>query len=349
MEAKRERNSWSEIIRWLMGVCLYYTRSLDLFRKIRRPKVIILSYHRVIDDYVRPQMAVSPATFEKQMNFLRNNFKVASLDEAMPFLKGEIPLKEDIVVITFDDGYRDNYTQAFPILRRYSLPATIFLTTNFIGTDRRLWWDEVDSLLEQKNGQVRRGIYPVEVEKCLLEIEAKEGKEREEAKNKLISILKGMVESVRTEIISHLKVGREDTAASSNRVMLSWEEVDEMKREGISFGAHTHSHLSLTELPLEAARKEIVESKTAIEIRLKEPVGHFSYPFGEIEDGIKKIVWENNFQSACSIKEGGNNYGSGQNDLFALKRIGVNELSSKSPFGSFSDPRFALRIFKGSR
>lgn len=344
MSQKRKRVSCSKIIKWLIGVGLYYTRLFDLLRKIRRPRIIILSYHRVADDYFRPQMAVPPAVFEKQMNFIRENFKVISLDEALPFLRGESPLKEDVAVITFDDGYRDNYTQAFPVLKKYSLPATIFLTTDFIGTNRRLWWDEIDFLLEKENGGVPPDIYPKEVEKCLLEIEAKEGKDRKRAINKLISILRNMIKSVKEEVMDNIRAAREKPGAAFDRIMLSWGEVAEMRRKGISFGAHTRSHIILTEVPIERATKEIVESKAAIEARLKEPVIHFAYPSGEVEYNIQELV-KDNFQSACSTKAGGNN---SQCDLFALKRIGINELSSRNPWGSFSDSRFALRIFKGS-
>lgn len=344
MAQERKRVSCSEIIKWLIGVGLYYTRLFDLLRKIRQPRIIILSYHRVVDDYFRPQMAVPPAVFEQQMNFIRENFKVISLDEALPFLRGETPLKEDAVVLTFDDGYRDNYTQAFPVLKKYSLPAAIFLTTDFIGTNRRLWWDEIDSLLEKENGGVPPDVYPEEVEKCLLEIEAKQGKDRKKVINKLISILRIMIKSVKEEVIDNMRAAREKPASASDRIMLSWGEVAEMRRKGISFGAHTRSHIILTEVPIETAAKEIVESKAAIEARLKSPVIHFAYPSGEVEYKIQKLV-KDNFQSACSTKAGGNN---SRCDLFALKRIAINELSSRSPWGYFSGSRFALRIFKGA-
>ncbi len=103
--------------------------------------LIVLTYHRVNDKLPKGELVVTPKEFAKQMLFLnvyRNRFQAVGIDEALRFLRGEIPhdnLRKTKILITFDDGYRDNHVNAFPILKRYGFPAVIFLTTDYIGTN----------------------------------------------------------------------------------------------------------------------------------------------------------------------------------------------------------------------
>jgi peptidoglycan/xylan/chitin deacetylase (PgdA/CDA1 family) len=100
-----------------------------------RPEVRILYYHSISDDPVRS--SVSPPAFEAQMEYLRRSrYRPLSLSEAARRLTSRGNLPEQSVVITLDDGFRDNYERAFPVLARLGFPATVFLTASYIGTDR---------------------------------------------------------------------------------------------------------------------------------------------------------------------------------------------------------------------
>jgi peptidoglycan/xylan/chitin deacetylase (PgdA/CDA1 family) len=102
---------------------------------VGRRSIRILYYHSISDDPVRS--SVSPAAFERQIEYLvRGGYRLLSLSEAVRRLAAGAPLPGNGVVITLDDGFRDNYEQAFPVLRRYGVPASIFLTVSYIGTDR---------------------------------------------------------------------------------------------------------------------------------------------------------------------------------------------------------------------
>ncbi len=92
-------------------------------------------YHRIRDDGKMPDISVSVENFEKQMAYLKNNFNVISLKSLCRNLKQLQALPVDSVAITFDDGYKDNYLNAYPILKKYQLPATVFLISRLIGTD----------------------------------------------------------------------------------------------------------------------------------------------------------------------------------------------------------------------
>src|SRR5215510_12205168 len=118
-----------------------------------RNAVIILTYHRVIEqwdnvlEYSQPGMVVTVSTFERQLAILRQHFEVVTLDAVLANGHPSPGASRPRCVVTFDDGWRDNYDLAFPILRRHDIPATIFLTTDFIGTDRAFWHTELTYLL----------------------------------------------------------------------------------------------------------------------------------------------------------------------------------------------------------
>lgn len=124
---------------------LYYSGLIKLFLiflKRFKKRIVILAYHRV--DLKKAFPGVSIEEFKRQIEFIRRNFKIISLKEVCDFLEGRTRLKSTAFVITFDDGYRDNYLYAYPILKKFGIKATIFLPTDFIGTDRRFWWVEDD-------------------------------------------------------------------------------------------------------------------------------------------------------------------------------------------------------------
>ncbi len=135
---------------------------LTYFDQLLRPGIRVLMYHRVIDSPEYDQLTVSPEIFDRQMQYLGNNFNVVSLESAVKTLFYN-KKNSNSVVITFDDGYLDNLENALPILEKYNLPATIYLTTDFceqtarhpryIAQDKRLHldWDEVQEMNEVNN------------------------------------------------------------------------------------------------------------------------------------------------------------------------------------------------------
>ena len=109
--------------------------------KRQQPSARILYYHRVNDDNDPFSPAISTALFEAEMRFLHRHYRVVSLSELLSRLAGEVT--EPVLAITFDDGYRDNYQNAFPVLQRYGLPATIFLTTGSMDTGEPMWFEQL--------------------------------------------------------------------------------------------------------------------------------------------------------------------------------------------------------------
>ena len=161
----------------------------------------ILLYHRVLDiqkggDFCSlPGIIVSVNMFNQQMRYLSKNYNVISLDHLVDSLKNNSPLPKKGVVITFDDGWRDNYSFALPILKKYNLPATIFLTSGYIGTNKTFWPEQVMSILrsegnlKEKLKNLSDEIYPSVIQECL---------------NDLVQYKKPYLD-VLTDLIEHLK------------------------------------------------------------------------------------------------------------------------------------------------
>ena len=115
-------------------------------------EIPVLNYHKV--DSLYHALSLSPQEFDEQMQYLyENGFMTINPDQLMAYLKSGKPLPEKPILITFDDGYLDNYTNAYPILQKYGFTATIFVVTNLVNQDERfMTWDQIREM--QKNGFV---------------------------------------------------------------------------------------------------------------------------------------------------------------------------------------------------
>jgi len=293
---------------------------LDLYSLIKsnlRSYVAILVYHRV--GTIKDRWSVDTTDtidFEKQMKYLLRTHKIISLEEMAKIILEKKALPKRAAVVTFDDGYKDNYTNAFPILKKYNIPATIFLTTGNIGTNNLFWWDKVEYIL--CNTKLKRfdlgdfgDISPPSgsnILKSLGEIMSRFNRIPEDKKRVLIDKL--------------VKISDVDVPKNLGRdIIMSWDEVKEMNENGINFGAHTVTHPILTKVSPQQAKHEITKSKKDIEKRLNKPVTTFSYPNGLADDfneEIKNLLKENGFICASTIIP---KMTTKKTDLFELGRL----------------------------
>jgi len=311
-----------------MGFLLYFS---GLWRLARGKKFTILSYHRICEKhYGDPFLCVTPQNFERQIQYLKRRYAIISLTELIKLMSQPELTDEQFLAITFDDGYRDNYTYAYPILKKYRVPATIFLTTGYIDTDKLFWWDRLARVVKAingKNGKLRfkEDIYPIEMKKSLDLMLSSDEPNHKEAMPRLCLMFKEMEEKKRERILDDLEkqMGEALTDGRERPYPLSWKEIKEMNEGGISFGSHTVNHTILSRVELTRAREEIVQSKLEIEKRIGKKVEHFSYPNGRKEDfnrEMKELLKDNNYLSACSAINGATGR---HDDLFSLKRRDV--------------------------
>ena len=264
---------------------------------------VILIYHRVTSLKKDPQLlAVKPDNFYQQIEWLKNNYNLISLEELGNHLKnGAIPKKS--VVITFDDGYADNYLEALPVLESLSAHATFFVTTDSIGSEREYWWDDLERIF--LNDTIPPISLSLNISGKTFQFDTSTSAARLKTYNKLHPILKFQKPVERDELVKMILdwsslgyKGRE-----THRSMTVKEVSKLSKSEYATIGAHTQSHSPLSIFSKVEQRNEIIKSKMQLEDWTNTQIKHFSYPFGCKTDYDKKsmaICEEEGFETACS-------------------------------------------------
>jgi len=317
-------------LRWLSEI-LYRIRFVHLVlltRKIfRRYGIYILSYHHVVkgepDELGR---RVTATRFEGQLAFLKEWFEIVSMEKALKLLENG-PLDRDYVVITFDDGYVDNYEVAFPILRNYEIPATIFVITGLAGTHQIPWYDECRTYLRSL---ANTNVPPT----CSEELEAifhqlhRIMRGRQGTALRLESatdFLKTIDEKSRKATLVIMRTHLRDAYPNSRgSKLMSWDHAREMRAHGITFGSHTVSHPILRKLKPKELDEELRASKEMIEQQLDSPCELFAFPNGDFCKQVIESLKATGYRSACTQIYGKNRPGS---DPLKLRRIGVGNIA----------------------
>ncbi len=301
-------------------------RAWPRWRKVSSPKFVILCYHRVGTRGVPLYSSVPPEVFEAQIRFLRRRYRVVSLDTLCAELEDPDGVEQS-VAITFDDGYRDIYTEAFPILQNYRVPATIFATVGSIETGQVPWYDRVFLALQ---------VLPAE--KLDLELDRprrfhlSSPAARFRAALDIVACLRNLPDGRRKECCAALD---KQTALPQHELadrMLTWEQIQTMHRAGIRFGSHTVTHPVVSRLAPAEMERELVESKQILEEKVSSLVRDFAYPFGQLADcgsAAGELLVRCGYRSAVTTIWGINTPGT---NPYALRRVQIGEERSLAMF-----------------
>ena len=285
-----------------------------------RPSVTILVYHSIsdpADGLIDSSIVVSPSRFRAQLEFLASRANVITLHEALEGLRHAAPLPDRAVVLTFDDGYRDNATSAYPLLVQYGLAATFFLASGFVGTDEMKWEDRVSCL-------IRRSDKPA----ISLGISGKHrifhirtSKEKARVTARLLSMLHAYGTESREDVLDQLREECGANCRDDSAIMMTWGDVKEIAgTPGMSIGAHTVTHPHLSHLSPDEVEREILESRRQIEENIGQPVRHFAYPYGDVSDQAVRILRQNDFECAGTLTYGRNTR---LTDPYKLNRVQI--------------------------
>ncbi|NEQ79828.1 MAG: polysaccharide deacetylase family protein [Moorea sp. SIO2I5] len=313
------------------------------------PGVLILMYHRVAEVDSDPwSLCVTPEHFAEHLEVLRKHRYPLSLQQLTQTIRVRQPIKRS-VVITFDDGYADNFYNAKPLLKRYDIPATVFVTTGGIGHSREFWWDELDRLLLQPGIlpeilqlNINGSTYTWELGKAAYYSQAdyqfyrhwsasgiEDPSFRHTLYRSLYELLYPLSTHKREKVLEAIRVwaNAEPIGRSTHRSM-SREELLALEEGGlIEVGAHTVTHPFLSKLPVASQQDEIQQSKHYLEEILGHPVTSFSYPHGDYTADTISIIQEAGFTCACCslvdrVQEHSNS--------FLLPRVEVQDWDGKT-------------------
>lgn len=323
---------------------LHSFRIFSLYHKYAlQGRAIILMYHRVLPSNnqltipIQPGMYVSTKGFKIHLSYLASKFSIIPLEELVDRLKKDKDIS-NCCAITFDDGWLDNYTYAFPILRKLQVPTTIFLVSGYVGSYRWFWSEEVSwCLYASVRKSIHASLLPVDLRNVVFEIRSKGQGKMEVLVDKFLSQMKSWPMERRTEVVRKCMRLRQDTKLAKDRLLMNWEEVREMSQsELITFGSHTMSHALLDQLPVRLVREEIEGAIRVIEEKTGRPTDLFAYPNGNYNDSVIRVLNEVGVKAAVTTKRG---YVQTASSMLKLPRIGVHE-----DVGSTS-PLFEWRLF----
>ena len=252
-----------------------------------RSRSVILLYHRVIRLATDPwKMCVSPEHFSEHLQVLRK-YKVVRLNQLQDQLTARSKFLRGLTVaITFDDGYADNLFQAAPLLERFEMPCTFFITSGYVGADQEFWWDELERIVWSYGSTSR---------------------ERSQLYQTLYNEFRFLSHESRRERLDLWSIdsGVAGPARSSHRV-LTTEELKQLAANPLfEIGAHTVTHPVLADQPVQIQRAEVRNSKKRLEELLDRPVASFSYPYGGLGHYSAKTVNEvgaAGFLRACTTE-----------------------------------------------
>lgn len=299
-------------------------RGVRQFTRLARqaiPQAIILLYHRVAETTFDPQLlCVSPKNFADHMEILRTTCRPLSLGE-LATRKSLNLWRSRTVIVTFDDGYADNFLNAMPILRQYEIPATVFVATGFIGTERTPYWDELSSILLQvptlppkltllMDGEMKTWEFDGEPTVDGAWDVLQEGDlARHDAYRTLCDHLRSLPSHMREETMVNIrKWSEKDETVAANNQFMTVEQLRRLTDDGlIAAGAHTMTHPNLASLSSQEQREEIVGGRRQLEEMTGHKVTSFAYPYGGREHYTREtvqIIKEQGFACACSNFEG---------------------------------------------
>ena len=336
---------YSIIIKKSLSYPFYYIHKVKALFENNK-SIIILMYHRIIQKSIsrvllQEGMYVNPDTFHQQIKFLKENFAIISLEECFQKIKKNTygNEKKQLCCITFDDGWKDFYDNAFEILKSQDACATVFLPTDYIGTKKRYWTDHLAKIISGIK-QDEKIIKNDNSNNIINGIENLRGSIAERYEGS-IRILKNLPMHEIDNVLDELGERFNVYPGSEDRSFVSWEEVKEMHESGlVNFGSHASSHRILTTISEEEVMEELLQSKNKLieEDVVSKSFVPFAYPNGNHTDRIARMVEAAGYSIAVTTNRGWNCLTDDNIDRYKLKRVGIHQDMAST------DTMFACRI-----
>jgi peptidoglycan/xylan/chitin deacetylase (PgdA/CDA1 family) len=268
---------------------------------MRRNETLILCYHRVAEGVEDPfHLCVRPGNFAAHLE------EVSKAREPSTLADISIPSPRPRVVVTLDDGYRDNLTNALPIAESKGVPITVFVTSRVLGNRNGFWWDRLGTLLRSRPPQVRQIDLPVGGRIVRLTVGSSGIKaDLNSVRRQLLPLRIAEIEQALDAVSEQWQVG---SASPPDAETLTPDDLFTLAASGsATIGAHTADHVRLRDRPADEQRDTIASCKKELEESIGRPVSHFAYPFGgrdDFDDRSVEAVRSAAFDTACTTIPG---------------------------------------------
>lgn len=314
----------------------------------------VLMFHRIVEasNKVRihnhESLEISPEQLRATVHFFRKKgYVFYSLDQMHQALASG-NLKEKFVVLTFDDGYLDNYTLAYPILKELEVPFCIYVTTNFPDRKAILWWYILEDMLRDMS-RVKFSYFGED-----FDLPASSHLEKEQT----FSIIRKLItqqfdtKNHTEQLYQIFKSYQQDLFIYAENMAMSWEQIQEIAAdELVTIGAHTVNHYPLRQLKEEELEPEIMDSKRKLEEKLGKAIEHFAYPFGKAPEAGQRefdFIKEHGFKTAVTTRMS-NIFPDHAQYLEALPRININKVSTKAVLNLQTGGVLPFVVHKGKK
>lgn len=288
----------------------------------------ILTYHRVADPASTPLLnpgiiSATPTLFTHQMKYLSDSYNVVSMEQALNAVLFQRALPDRAVLITFDDGYFDFKDIAWPILKQFKLPATVFVPTSYpYNPDRVFWWDRLYAAFQQTTENI-------------LNIDQLEAMSLADQNQKMQN-LKALQKYVKT--LPHVQAmdlvdrvcERLGVDSIVKQATMDWDQLRSLAKDGLTLGAHTRTHPLLTQLTIDEAREEINGSYNDLQREIGDILPVFAYPNGNHDANIVEILQQEQLKLAVTVLDGMNDMT--KSDPLRLRRTEITRRTSLALF-----------------
>ncbi|GEM_PF-311697 len=314
----------------MIGRALYYSGALCLVgwlrQRVGRRRLLIPMYHRVrpADDPARDaligvQRGLSRDLFDQHVRVFRWFGRLLTLDQALDHLHGSARPRSAIA-LTFDDGYRDNLTEALPVLRKYDAAATVFPVVRTASGGRPLWWDELSQIV--RDARLHDDVNLEALAATVLDMELLEdGVAAAEAICRRLVPLAHVDRDRQLELLSQ-RLGVDRQAGRAADLYANWDELRVMAAAGVEVGSHTIDHVVLSCETPDTIHEQLVGSKRAIEQQLRRPVSCLSYPNGGHDGAVHELAAAAGYRAAVTVEHGVNH---SDTDPFQLRRVPIGQ------------------------
>ena len=289
---------------------------------VQRSGALVLTFHRVLNDSELQQTASLPGmivrnnTFSEFLKYVLEECQFVDLNREPDWSRSN-KLK---VAITFDDGWSDNASHAFPLARQYQAPMAIFIVPDKAGTERPFWPERAVAALDN--------------------VASVNDATRADYINHVIEGLKTLPAEERERRVAEMTAGKSNSSAAIDKTM-SWDEILQLHASGVVFGSHTSTHEILTVIPIAQAEEEISSSRVQIEKKLDAPCKLFSYPNGNCSDSVRALVARAGYTLAFLNQPG---VWTSDCDPYLIPRINVCEYHLVNSKGNFSPLIFEYAV-----